>query len=200
MNRQEFYQKSWNYYLILERDFFQIEKYVAFVEDNFETYSNEFAKQLLTICSEIDVQLKEACAINNNREADNIGKYAETLLQVWTDFTLAEVKMMGNLATSFRPWKDWTTGESPEWWKAYNKIKHHRLKDNNIAKASLGNVFNALAALYILETYLYRDIVNLEEPKQDSFLRPQNSNYYFSFSGWQQNVYMANNFVCEYEG
>ena len=44
MDRIEFNSKIWNYYLVLERDFFSVEKYVSVSNDNFKTYSNDFAK------------------------------------------------------------------------------------------------------------------------------------------------------------
>lgn len=46
--------------------------------------------------------------------------------------------------------------ETPQWWKDYNAVKHHRTTVNsageiNFKKANLGNVCSAIAALYILE-------------------------------------------------
>lgn len=47
---------------------------------------------------------------------------------------------------------------APDWWKSYNKVKHSRTyydgenpTERNYAKANLGNVINAFAALFILE-------------------------------------------------
>ena len=45
----------WSYYLQLETDFLNTLNYVEFAEDNFGVYSKEYAIQLLSICSEIDV-------------------------------------------------------------------------------------------------------------------------------------------------
>ena len=56
-----------------------------------------------------------------------------------------------------------SVGDStPAWWSSYNKVKHNRIslssrdgEGSNYAMANLGNVINALAALYLLEkTYM----------------------------------------------
>ncbi len=59
-----------------------------------------------------------------------------------------------NGAKRLRPIGD----SAPVWWSSYNKVKHSRIslsardgKMSNYAKANLGNVISALAALYLLE-------------------------------------------------
>lgn len=70
------------------------------------------------------------------------------------------------------PWKEWDfdpddhrSGNkhrniTPGWWRKYNDIKHRRSDrdvtgKHNYQHASLYNVLNALAALYVLEKYFY---------------------------------------------
>ena len=45
---------NWDYYLVLERELVNSFNYVELSNDNFSTYSVEFAKMLLSICSEFD--------------------------------------------------------------------------------------------------------------------------------------------------
>ncbi len=184
---------------MLERNFFEYENFVSFDEYNFNTYSNELVKQFQTICSEIDVQCKLICDfIGNPVSRSNIFCYAERLIPRWEGFVDAEIELRDNHNFKLAPWKEWTTTTSPSWWSSYNKVKHARLTNDNEKEANLGNTFNALAALYILETYFYKEIVERENPPLDPFKRPANSNYYFTFLGWDENVTMAYNLLLEH--
>ena len=70
MTKNEFLKFSWKQYLALEADFMQTERYISFEEDNMSTYSQEYIKQLQTICGEIDVQCKEYCKFLDNQLDD----------------------------------------------------------------------------------------------------------------------------------
>ena len=76
MDRDKFCCLHWSYYLVLEKDFLDVERYISFdfgdnylydsdhtVADyaNSTTFSNEFVKQYQAICSEVDVILKTIC-------------------------------------------------------------------------------------------------------------------------------------------
>lgn len=59
---------------------------------------------------------------------------------------------------------------TPDWWTAHNKVKHERAfvsmstgESVNYAKANLGNVIEAFAALYILEVAYMQSIGTLED-------------------------------------
>lgn len=61
--------------------------------------------------------------------------------------------------SSVQPFKNWSPNpayNSPDWWSPYNRVKHERLE--NFRDANLKNVANALAGLYILESYLVKFI------------------------------------------
>jgi tRNA U34 5-methylaminomethyl-2-thiouridine-forming methyltransferase MnmC len=51
----------WQHFLALEADFAATSRYVEFAEQNFPTFSVEYAKLLLAIGSEIDVLCKMIC-------------------------------------------------------------------------------------------------------------------------------------------
>ena len=75
MNRDEFCKHHWEYYLVLERDFLETERYVSFeLGENYlydgishtdlgnsMSFSDEFIKQYQGICSEVDVIMKTIC-------------------------------------------------------------------------------------------------------------------------------------------
>ena len=58
MKTKIFDEKYWTFYLELENEFKQIEKYIPINETNNETFSYKYMKLLFSICSEIDTILK----------------------------------------------------------------------------------------------------------------------------------------------
>ena len=177
MNRDEFCRLHWMYYLALERDFLGVERYISFdfgdnylydsheVKDfgNSKTFSNEFIKQYQAICSEVDVILKGICKELEGVDADTMPKYTNVVLEHWSDLPEQKVKMYD---IELQPFKNWASESqsqyrSPDWWSSYNQVKHERL--GNFKKANLKNVANALAGLYILESYFVRFIGNRDD-------------------------------------
>ncbi len=178
MTREEFCKSHWEYYMVLEKDFLEIERYVAFelgennlyitpLDDsidkgNSECFSNEFIKQYQAICSEADVIFKSICyEINPASTADKMGHYTSEILFAWPTITQQRVKAKDTELKPFQNWTMATSGhdmQSPDWWTPYNKVKHERLQ--NYRKANLKNTLNALAGLYILEQYLVKFIGN----------------------------------------
>jgi hypothetical protein len=61
------------------------------------------------------------------------------------------------------PWDEWKTNKPgdrvPFWWSDYNKVKHHR--DAHFGRANLKNALNAVAGLFVMVLYLYRDKARL---------------------------------------
>lgn len=85
--------------------------------------------------------------------------------QPWDSFVV-EKKRDARNAERF---KNAQGSDTPKWWKDYNAVKHHRISINNTmtnyAKANLGNVSCALAALYILER-AFMDTIGSENDLQ----------------------------------
>ncbi len=173
MNRDEFCHLHWSYYMVLEKDFLDIERYISFdfgdnylydsqhtVTDyaNSTTFSNEFIKQYQTICSEVDVILKSICKELGNTSADDMPAYTNFILpqSQWGNLPTQKVRMNAIELQPFKNWKPAPNYKSPDWWSPYNRVKHERIE--NFKKANLKNVANALAGLYILESYLVKFI------------------------------------------
>ena len=76
-----------------------------------------------------------------------------------------------------RPWDNWTQPQGvPNWWTAYNKIKHHRHTEYH--QANLKNVLNAVAGLFVACLYLYHDKAeNGELIPSPSILRPSEERF-----------------------
>lgn len=177
VTRNEFIQRYWKYYLMLETNFLDTEQYLAIDEINFQAFSNEFIKQYQTICSEIDVIAKSYCIeLDCNFRGNQINAYCKCITDNNTDFINRKVKVRDRDIEVF-PWKDWTyttkmqnnvntriVSNNPDWWQKYNKIKHNRTTINNETHlpyyklANQKNVLNSLAALFQLELYYFRKI------------------------------------------
>ena len=170
MNRKEFCKHHWEYYLVLEKDFLQSERYISFdlgenyLYDNMEhsnignslTFSNEYIKQYQAICSEVDVILKSICKELDNPNANrmDIG-YTPAIFTKWPSIQTQKVRFRD---IELQPLSNWTNipYHSPNWWSPYNDVKHERI--DNYKSANLKNVLNALAGLFILENYFVKYI------------------------------------------
>lgn len=88
------------------------------------------------------------------------------------------------------PFLNWKEDKSPFWWENYNDVKHGRL--NNFMVGNLENVLNALAALYILERYQLKNIVDNSSNRNDPDI-PDTHSKIFNLSILSSNhVYLAN--------
>lgn len=171
MDREEFCKYHWEYYLVLEKDFLETERYVSFeLGDNYLynntspadfgnslTFSNEYIKQYQAICSEIDVLMKSICRELNNNSANNMKDgYTHIILNEWSGIKQQKVKMKSIELQPFINWEAAPNYNSPDWWTPYNKVKHERVA--NVKNANLKNVLNALAGLFVLENYFVKFI------------------------------------------
>lgn len=169
MKTNDFQKNYVNHYLLLEKDFEETRQYVTISEDNFEAYSVAYLKLLLTIGSEIDVMLEVVAKEYDADSRENGFGCSKVLLEHEPDVTNLEI-MLKDENVIIMPWN---CDRIPEWWTAYNEIKHNRYEEakmfNSSKKyfqyANQKNVLYALAALFSLEMYGYRKIAqkNSEE-------------------------------------
>ena len=168
MKRNEFNNKYWCYYLLLESDFVKTNRFVQINEDNYKCYSLEFAKLLQAICGELDSVLKVFLSIKPNSKT-KIGFYYEKLKSDYGKM-FSEIIKLPNYDIILKPFDGWDESNPPGWWSDYNKIKHRR--GDNLERATLENVLNALAALFLVEMHaLVRaegDYLDLKVPKYPS--------------------------------
>lgn len=59
MTKDEYNLKYWMFYMQLENDFSKTFNYVEFADDNLSAYSKEYAKQLISIGSELDIFMQD---------------------------------------------------------------------------------------------------------------------------------------------
>lgn len=67
-----------------------------------------------------------------------------------------------NTAIELTPYENWTN-VSLAWWKAYNSVKHSR----QLNQASMENILNALAALFLLEMKTLQKLTDVTQEFDD---------------------------------
>lgn len=178
INLKEFQEIVWAHYLEIEQEFCKSISYVSLDKDNFSTFSEKYFTLYQLIGSEIDVVSKELCHLidSTNSKCDNIHHYCKILSTKLTSLTSEKV-WVRTLDQIIVPWDGWTfkvykdknniekiSGVPPKWWTLYNKTKHTRtttLSSYNkpfYKYANLENVLNSLAALFILDMYIFREL------------------------------------------
>ena len=147
--------QHWNYFLALEDDVVRMSRFLEPTTENFESYSLELMRILFGAASETDVVSKRLCRkLNSKSKADNITKYKKEILAAYPQLISAVVEIP-RFGLTLTPWVQWETDTSPLWWRAYNKVKHHR--HTHFADASLKHTLNAVAGLFVLLLFYYRD-------------------------------------------
>lgn len=149
-------REIWSYFILLEDEICEIEKFIEFSSANYQTFSNINAKSILSICSEIDVLLKDYCALLDSKKVyENMGEYRDCITANDTNIAKQEIKLP-RYGISIIPWKDVYTssGTKIKWWDDYNSIKHERLQNYNLA--TLENVIESCAALFCLVVNLIK--------------------------------------------
>lgn len=192
MTVNNFLDKFWKYYLILEERFENSIRYVELQRDNYSTYSIDFVNQIQMIGSEIDVIMKAMsgfCATDRK----NIADYASVILVKYPDIVNWEIKVRDIVYIPFGGWNASNAASSLPWWEAYNDVKHGR--DGNFKKASLENTLNALMALYLLEMLYFKKIAE-DENKPDVIV---DGSKIFSIIGWQSKYNSMSSLIYKFE-
>jgi len=148
--------EHWNYFLALEKDLENLSRYIEFCKPNFNCYSLEMARVLLASASEVDVVAKQLCRkLDPDSSADNIHQYRNEIKIEYPQILDFKVNIP-RYGLTFTPWLNWKKNQGvPIWWTAYNKVKHHRNID--FKKANLENILKAVAGLFIITLYFYKE-------------------------------------------
>lgn len=82
----------WQYFIAIESDLENTARYVEIAQDNFHTYSIEYARIILSASSEVDVISKLLCQkIAPAGSYKNIDDYRAGILSKYTDFYTLEI-------------------------------------------------------------------------------------------------------------
>ena len=175
MTSDEVINSYWKYYLSLESQVAEMERFIEFdLKVNGKTYSSRLLELLQAICSEIDV-IGKTLALQCD-SSYQVTKY--TPIKSWWFVIQNKYEGIQSEPVCFRketlfPWANFFVAKvngkhiddptvpnshAPSWWNSYNNVKHRRTdRDRNglvYSQANLSNVINALAGLCVLETLL----------------------------------------------
>ncbi len=77
-------ESHWNYLLAIEGDLERLSRYIEFDERNFECFSIEISRILLTSGAEVDVVCKQICRkLNSGSSATSINLYRNEICAVY---------------------------------------------------------------------------------------------------------------------
>jgi len=146
----------WNYFLAAEADLIELSRFVEFDKKNYNCFSVEMARLLMSAAAEVNVVCKQLCkTINSASRAESINQYRDDIVQAFPMIPTFEV-LAPRYGLRLKPWASWRRRNNPPiWWTAYNKTKHHRHTEYH--RACLKNVLNAVSGLFVVCLYLYID-------------------------------------------
>ena len=147
--------RYWRYFLSLENDFIKTIDYVEICDENKITISIRFLQLILSIGSEIDVTLKRFCNIINKKpiKKSDIEIYRPIILKAYPKFHNLEI-LIPRYGMKIHPWETWGENINPDWWHAYNCVKHERNIYFDIA--NLKNTISSMAGLFGVLLYMYK--------------------------------------------
>jgi hypothetical protein len=153
--------EHWRYFLALEQD---VERTTRFVEphaSNYKAFSIEFARLILSTCSEVDVVAKVLChMIAPTAKAENMDDYRDLIGATYPKFHTMIVTVP-RFGLAMEPWKEWGSGTNPGWWKDHQLVKHQRHKFFHLA--DLEHCLVSAAGLFSIILYLcHNQIIALE--------------------------------------
>jgi len=206
MANKQIITEYWNYYLSLESQFENSRRYVSFDNANYSTYSIEYVQLLQAICSEIDVVGKVIAQYSNKDfivdNSTNITKWGFEVQKCFKGIDLKTIYF--DNSKEIVPFKKWKykngttkqkpivyfddTYKTPQWWLAYNDVKHARTtvdekeQIQNYKKANLKNVIYALGALYILNMILLQKFAGLNLDSQKTYSVKESSLFTWSIA------------------
>ncbi len=170
--------EHWRYFLTLEED---IERTTRFVEPNpanYATYSLEFVRLILSICSEVEVVCKVLCErIKPARKVKNMNNYREVITRKYPKLHTSEISV-DRFGLTFKPWEEWGTPINPAWWQEHQDVKHRRHK--HFALANLRRCLEAAAGLFCLVLYLYVEDLRSLQPRPRLFTTKVMTGSYFT--------------------
>lgn len=155
-------EAHWNYLLAIDDDLERLARYVEFDEKNFECFSIEISRILLTSAAEVDVICKQICKkLKPDSSAENINQYRDEIKPAYPKLPDFKV-LIPRYGLILTPWDNWNEDNGvPFWWTAYNKIKHQR--DTEYQRGNLKNALNSVAGLFVMVLHLYKEKANKGE-------------------------------------
>ncbi len=145
----------WQYFLAVEADLHRLSRFIEFSADNFCAYSIELVRILLASSAEVDIVAQQLCGnLGPGRHMGNMDDYRLAIVEAMPILGDAEVEIP-RYGLTLRPWDNWRENRNPDWWRAYNAVKHQR--HERYSEANLKNILNSVCGLFLLLLFLYRE-------------------------------------------
>lgn len=147
-------------YLNIENKLKEILDYIEPDERNLKNFSIELYTLLLRACTEVeancklilsangveDTRLKNIIDYSMLEQSSKLSEYCAKY-QNWKVYN-PDTQQVEYIEKKFIPFKRFAERKSPEWYGAYNQVKHDR--ERNLHLANLENCMNAVAAVLVL--------------------------------------------------
>lgn len=183
MTFNEYRINYWRMFLVLEKDLVEALDYVELNTNNYATTSIVFSKLLLSLGSEIDNVFRECSGLLGRT---NIEDYYNIIINKYPAIINQQVKVK-DTPIILKPYDGWNRNQPAQsliFWQKYNKLKHERVL--NAHTASLENVLNAMAGLFIIDLYRFDDIYRTQT---DTFTNmPEQESKLFVLYPWEQKM------------
>ena len=150
----------WPVYRNLEKEVLALADEIHFCDNQLDVYSIKIAELLLRISAEIESLFKDLYRAEERKEPEETGVAVKFLTERWKlDKKIVMISAPNMYFTEeqnriFSP-LGYVKGDDNDYYKAYNAVKHNRVKD--ISKANIRVLIRALAALYLLNIYYRND-------------------------------------------
>jgi hypothetical protein len=159
-----------NGYYLLEHDLKKILSFIEPTQDNFKTYSHQLYALFIRACMEFEAGCKMILIENKykfeKKKNPTIHIYYEIHnFSNYKSINTYLVRLHMSEDIDLKPLESWKEDKGPDWYQAYNDVKHSRVL--NFSKANLLNVLNAVAAVFIL-LYARYDIAALNQHQENS--------------------------------
>ncbi len=114
----------WNFFLAIENDLKNLNRFIDFSEENSQTFSLETARILMAACAELDVVLKQLCQVLNPASTpNNINEYHDIIISNIPSFKGFKVLIPSQKMEQI-PWDTWELNKPPAWW-TYPSHQYH---------------------------------------------------------------------------
>lgn len=161
----------WNYAELVNEELGNTARFVEPDIPNYNTYSLAYTNIILSACSEVEIICRLLCqAIDTSKDYTTPEKWIEmkdlskTLQNRFPHIyqARAEILQKHEYIYPFKCWENNKKSNLP-WWKDYGMIKHYRHQKFN--NATLENALSSVAALIILNSYLYEIVLGKAAPR-----------------------------------
>ena len=149
-------------YINIEKELRGVFNYIEPDEENLHTFSFELYSLLLRASTEVELNCKLIMEANGAtpqghfftmadykklEKSSLLSKYSVTYTNWRKRNAAGELEYINKLFVPFKTF-DQSISTSPDWYQAYNEVKHNR--EENLEKANLENCMNAVAGVLVL--------------------------------------------------